>query len=209
MRFLIFLLLMVDLPVLPKTEQNNEPPRRVVAQEDPKDETFTFFGEEISMEQDSVIFVADRSASMIHEGRMLRAKEELTRSIQGLSENISFNIIFFDCTMMQFKPQVVEANEENKAHAVAWVNSILLGGGTGSGPAVAMALNDKENMLVVLLTDGQPTCGFNTEEHLQLIKAANTQGARIDVFGISAYGEYRAWCQKVASKNGGNYYDVG
>lgn len=202
----LILCLFLDLPVLPNEPKVVEAPRHVPI---PSDEPpVTFFGEEIFLDEDSIIFVMDRSASMIHEGRMIKAKEELTRAIEALSENISFNIITFDCTMMEFKPQIVKASDENKAHAIAWVNSILLGGGTGSGPAVSLALNDKENRTVVPLTDGEPTCGFDTKEHLQMIKAANTQGAKINVFGISAYGEYRAWCQKVASENGGNYYDV-
>jgi hypothetical protein len=41
-----------------------------------------------------------------------------------------------------------------------------------------------------------------------MIRDANTQGASVNVFGIAASGSYRAFCQGVASDNGGQYFDV-
>jgi len=44
--------------------------------------------------------------------------------------------------------------------------------------------------------------------HRAMIRRNNTQGATINVFGISASGSYRAFCQAVASDSGGSYFDV-
>ena len=75
--------------------------------------------------------------------------------------------------------------------------------------ATALALAEKSNMTVVLLTDGAPNCGANgASGHRRMISSANTQGASINVFGIAASGSYRAFCQGVAGDSGGSYFDV-
>ena len=85
----------------------------------------------------------------------------------------------------------------------------IWGGQTATGPATAYALRWKQNMKVVLLTDGAPNCPqAQIGWHLKVIAGANTQGASIDVFGIQAFGSYRAFCQKVAAMSGGSYHDV-
>jgi Mg-chelatase subunit ChlD len=72
-----------------------------------------------------------------------------------------------------------------------------------------VALADKENRSVVLLTDGAPNCGASDiDGHRRMIRAHNTQGATINVFGIAASGTYRSFCQNVATDSGGSYFDV-
>lgn len=104
---------------------------------------------------------------------------------------------------------MVEATPANKQDGLGWVMGLQPTGATGTGPATAAALGDKSNKLVVLLTDGAPNCGANSDSgHRSMIRSANTQRAKVNVFGIAAYGSYRAFCQGVASDNGGSYFDV-
>jgi hypothetical protein len=195
----------------------------------------TIYGEEIVSENDTLIYVIDRSGSMDWDEasyvdldgrrrtgtRMERAKAEISRSIMGLSQNFRFNIVGFDCGTVQWRSNMVPADDANKQSALAWVRRLEPQGATGTGPAVALGLRNRDNKLVVLLTDGAPNCGVpeydnswsysenNTMNgHRRMISNANTQGAKINVFGIAASGTYRRFCQNVASDSGGSYTDV-
>ena len=195
----------------------------------------TIYGEEIVSENDTLIYVIDQSGSMDWDpgsyvdvdgrrrngNRMERAKAEISRSILGLSENFRFNIVSFDCSTRQWRGNIVPANDGNKQSALGWVRALQPIGATGTGPAVALGLRNRDNKLVVLLTDGAPNCGVPEyddswsysesrvmEGHRRVIRNANTQGAKINVFGIAASGTYRRFCQNVAGDSGGSYTDV-
>ncbi|MCW8141072.1 MAG: hypothetical protein KIT58_19390 [Planctomycetota bacterium] len=192
--------------------------------DDPRDEPPpVIFGEEIVSENDTSFYVIDISGSMsigreaytTLEGatstgtRIERAKTELLRSILGLSRSFSFKIVAYDCGTRLWSQEMKRATDGNKASASAWVGALTPTGATGTGPACALALGDKRNMAVVLLTDGAPNCGASgVEGHRAMIRDANTQGATITVFGIAASGTYRQFCVNVAGDSGGSYYDV-
>jgi len=218
----------LDLP-LEKPEYvvdpvDEEPPTPEEPIDDPSDEPPpTIYGEEIDSENDTIFYVLDFSGSMrrdrqsfttpagtVRQGaRIDRAKAELTRSIQGLSPNFRFNIVRYNCNTRTWQGGMVEADEANKQAAIAWIDSQRASGGTATGPATALGLAEAENMAVVLLTDGRPNCGADGYEgHRQTIRIANVQGAVINVFGIAASGDYRAFCQAVAADSGGTFVDV-
>jgi hypothetical protein len=219
---------LLDLPVEAPVYGTAPPPapgeQGQPDEEDPRDEPPpVIYGEEIDSETDSIYYVLDISGSMYSDpqsfidldgsrqigDRIDRAKCELIRSIQGLSQNFSFNVIAYDCGMLRWSEAMQEATAGNKAAATIWVISLWPGGATGTGPATALALADKENKSVVLLTDGAPNCGANDiEGHRSMIRIHNTQRATINVFGIAASGSYRMFCQNVASDSGGSYFDV-
>jgi len=213
----------LDLPVSPPDRETLLPTRPESA-DDPSDEPPpTIYGEEITSENDTIFYVVDFSGSMrrdrqsfttpagtVRQGaRIDRAKAELTRSIQGLSPNFRFNIVSYNCNTRTWQGGMVEADEANKQAAIAWIDSQRASGGTATGPATALGLAEAENMAVVLLTDGRPNCGADGYEgHRQTIRIANVQGAVINVFGIAASGDYRAFCQAVAADSGGTFVDV-
>lgn len=195
----------------------------------------TIYGEEIVSETDTLVYVLDVSGSMGWDPlayttldgvrsvgpRIDRAKTELSRSILGLAQNFSFNIVAYDCATRVWSMDLRQATDTNKSAALGWVRSLQPGGTTGTGPAVAVGLSvDRGNAAVVLLTDGCPNCGVPestptnfegpdvSEAHRRVIRTANTQGAKISVFGIAATGMYRSFCQNVAADSGGSYFDV-
>lgn len=219
------------------------PPTPIVPDDDDGDDPRdtpppTFYGEEIDSENDTIFYVIDTSCSMGwdpasytnldgssgHGPRIDRAKVELVRSIMGLSDNFKFNIVEYDCGMSQWRSSMVEASDANKQSARGWVMGLQPTGATGTGPATAQGLAERDNKMVVLLTDGAPNCGVSSgfgggpgggwdddggpREHRRVIRNANTQGAVINVFGIAASGSYRSFCQGVASDSGGNYFDI-
>ena len=228
----LMLLGVLDLPVPPvrlgDPPATSPPPAHLpVPDEDGEDPRDTpppiYYGEEIDTETDSVIYVIDISCSMSVDGRMGRAQQELIRSVGGLAESFRFNVIAYASVSYQCFDARVPATADNKARLRAWVLNYNPHEYTATGPACAQALSDRENLSVVLLTDGIPNWGVTTgagpntppaeqetlqaDAHRKVIRQANT-GATIDVFGIAATGNMRAFCQAVASDSGGRYTDV-
>lgn len=222
-----------DLPVDPKdfiAPDPTKPPTPPVAPPVPVIPPPTIYGKDLISPSSSVIYVLDISGSMgWDEGqyttpdgktatgcRLDRAKAELTRSVMSLPKTFRFNLISYDCSVYLWLYQSVQATDQNKSLAIEWINNQQPQGGTGTGPAVAVALIDKNNKLVVLLTDGAPNCGagddsgssYCMDAHRKMLDDANSQHAVIDVFGIGATGEFKGFCQQVASDNGGSYADV-
>lgn len=211
-------------PEAPETENSSGDPRDTPAP--------LFFGEAISAETDSILYVIDQSGSMsilanpfedennaiVERGsRLDRAKAELKRSIAGLPENFYFNVLFYDECVSQCFGQKQVANAANKAQAFGWVDAIQPDGWTNTGLAVQKALTDKDNKTVVLLSDGYPNfidCAMQyvggVDDHANMIRSENTQGAVINTFGIGIASDpdSRAFMQRVAAENGGTYSEV-
>lgn len=211
-----------DVPLEQPKGAKGEPEK---PKDDKKDDP-EFFGQPVDSETDSVVFVIDRSGSMGWDSksftglngqptrgdRLTRAKTELIRAVGALTENFKFNMVAYDCSITKWKSSgTVKADDGNKAGAYAWINSLDPGGGTMTGPSGAEGLRiDSENKLVVLLTDGSPNCGGNSDnDHRRQIRQANKQNAKVDVFGVGVDGsDLRSFCQGVAADNGGRYVEV-
>lgn len=201
----------LDLPVAPSNYQAGTPAAPIPdTKDDPRDEPAPiFFGEEIESANDTIVYVIDVSGSMYMEDRLLRAKRELEKSIKGLPDSFKFNVISYDCTLTRLWPKLMPADAANKSVARQFVGTLGANSGTATGPGVALALADQQVKCVVLLTDGAPNCGANgCDGHRAMIRAKNTQQAVINVFGIDATGEYRAFCQNVAKDASGAYTDL-
>lgn len=204
----------LDLPVLPENyDPAKQPPPPVPPGDhgDPRDEPPpVFYGEEIPTESASLVYVLDFSGSMSYGNRVDTAKAEFRRSVSELPPTFRLNVVIYDCSIISWSAKAKPATPDAKADAIKWVESQHpAGGGTATGPAVALGLAEKENLAVALLTDGDPNCGADRHEgHRAMIRHANSQGAVITVFGIDAWGEYRVFCQNVAADSGGAYFDV-
>lgn len=203
----------------PPKEQNDTPPP-------------TFFGQDVKPETPSIVYVIDQSGSMslsvqsftddtgntVQGGNRLdRAKSELRRSIGTLPETFKFNVIFYDECIRCWQSQTVPASTANKQASFGWINGQQPMGFTNTGLAVATALAEKTNKLVVLLSDGEPNfldCAANYvgtyQQHRQMIRQTNTQSARVDCFGIGVESnpDARRFMQDVAGDNNGNYTEA-
>lgn len=182
----------------------------------------TIYGSETPSGSRSIFFVLDISGSMGLDldsewlDRLGRAKRELTRAIQTLPPAWSFGVIAYDCDVYAWRDTLTAADKANKDSACAWVSGLKPQGATGTGLAVGTALaRARDNMLVILLTDGDPNCNSMTmngnvpaEIHRQDIKTANVQRASINVFGIDAVGVFKDFCVNVASDNNGVFVAV-
>ena len=75
--------------------------------------------------------------------------------------------------------------------------------------------DDRENKVVMLLSDGGPnyldcaqTYVADYETHRRVIRSANTQGAVIHVFGIGLDPDTRGFMMNVASENSGTFREL-
>jgi hypothetical protein len=226
----------IDLPIeapvvgAPKPQA---PPAPAPTASNPVDSSVpaVFFGHDIQ-NTGSIVYVIDQSGSMclqvmpftnqngqiVTNGcRMDRAKAELIKSITALPASFIFNVIFYDECVRPWQGSSVAANTANKAAATAYIMQQQPMGFTNTGLGVATALQDKKNMSVVLLSDGEPNfldcaCAYvgTYDEHEQIIKQANSQNARIDCFGIGVTGDADAvnFMIAVAAQNNGTYVNI-
>lgn len=110
-----------------------------------------------------IIFVLDRSGSM--EGyKIEQVKKVFGNIIEDLPPGDYFNIISFDSTVESYSETLVRANQEEKANALDFVNSLESDGGTNINEALLTALRmfnpeSKRVPIIVFLTDGEPTVG--------------------------------------------------
>lgn len=214
-------------PVVPPISPPTVTPPPSTPPPSPPEPPLVLFGEFIECQDDNLIYVIDISWSMnlrgewqsnfTRESKMQIAKNEIKRSIQGLSPNLSFNIVAYNCSTFLWSPGGFQrASQDMKDLACLWVDRLIADGGTGTAPAVSLALSTGVGT-VVLLTDGAPNCGVAntfppdvaTVDHRRMIRNNNRQNAIINVFGIDPWYEYCVdFCRDVATDSGGSYFEL-
>lgn len=119
----------------------------------------SFFG--LDLKGPSVVFVVDASTSMNHpfpepyNTRFNRVKVELVRTIQKMTENDRFFMIFFNDTAIPMPAtKLVEATEENKLAYLNWMAPGRANGQTEPEEALLMALRLRPEV-IYFLTDGR------------------------------------------------------
>ena len=182
--------------------------------------TAEIFGETISLPSDSVIYLLKRGGGMAWSGgtwtdrfgnvvtgsRLERAQDGVIASVNLLDPNVSFNVYTYACDRDSFDPGLVAATPANKAAAESYILSKFPAGGSGTGPALREALMEKNNLTVMLVTDGQPNCGAaGTAGHKQMALLENTQLAEIHTFGIADFGIFADFLMELAQETGGIY----
>jgi Mg-chelatase subunit ChlD len=120
------------------------------------------------------VYVFDRSGSMgVPQNKPLnRAKAELLRSIDALTDLQQFYIIYYnqDQKMFQIDPtgrRIIWANDTNKKLAHQWVDNIAAGGATRHADALKLALRLHPDV-IFMLTDGDPPDDITADELKQL-----------------------------------------
>ncbi|MCZ6690690.1 MAG: IPT/TIG domain-containing protein [Planctomycetota bacterium] len=185
--------------------------------------TVDFFGRTFPIPGDRVIYVIDTSGSMfftfgsyvdrfgntVTGTRLELVQDRLISSIQALPGTARFNIFRYACNNSSWSSQTDPADAANKASAETWILGMMAFGGTGTGPAVSSALQERQNETVLLVSDGQPNCGASgTLGHTCVILNANDQDAVIHTFGISASGRFREFLEEIARNTNGSYTDI-
>ncbi|OYP37044.1 VWA domain-containing protein [Rhodopirellula sp. MGV] len=161
------------------------------------------------------VYVFDRSDSMNgYGGRPLRrAKEELIKSLQSLSEYQQFQIIFYNENVKPFQPAgmaltLVEGTESNLKRAERYVESIRAFGGTKHKGALLMALRMSPDVIFFLTDANMPRL---SHLELQMIAdRAQRNGTTIHTieFGSQPASSPGTFLKELAAMNDGEYQYV-
>lgn len=112
-----------------------------------------FFG--VSGYGGSFVYVVDMSGSMSEQGKYERARYELIRSIENLSDKQKYFVIFYnDGWYPMDADEPVLATPEQVEKTRRWVENVWPGGGTVPLPALLFALELKPDA-IYFLSDGQ------------------------------------------------------
>jgi uncharacterized protein with von Willebrand factor type A (vWA) domain len=145
------------------------------------------------------IYVVDCSGSMGDEARLVRAKQEIRRSVMDLRWPQKFYVIFYNdrpLTMPAGLPQ--SADLSNKLQMIDWMRSVDPGGETDPREAMAEAIAFKPDA-IFLLSDGEFPDG--TVEALAKKNAKKVPIHCIDLAGGAAGDQLK----RIARDSGGQY----
>ena len=211
------------------------PPAPPLPPPDPIDTSVppTIYGHNLNPAPTTTVFVVDISGAMAYDvqayvnfagvsttgTRLDRAVAAIQSSVNALPASMTFNVVSYDCDVYTWMADAIPADAANKAAAIAYLATLQSnGGGAGTGPAVATVLWDPTVTNVVLATGAEPDCGAGSgmggaadiQAHRQMIAAANTHGAVIDVLGVSAASDplLEQFCTEVAQDSGGTETDA-
>lgn len=140
-----------------------------------------------------VVFVLDTSGSMAENGKLDQARRALRFCVANLNTVDRFEVVRFSTEAEPLFEKLVEANTDNRAKAVAFVDSFRPVGGTAIEDALIRALAPSQApgqsdrpYVVVFLTDGRPTIGSTNDDEIvtRLRTAMGDRMVRVFSFGI-------------------------
>lgn len=136
----------------------------------------------------TVVLVLDRSGSMSGQ-KIEQAKGAARFLIQNLRKGDLFNLIAYDDRIESFRPELQRFDDDTRAAALGFVESIYAGGSTNIDGALTAALgqltDSSRPSYVLFLTDGLPTAGVTNEAQIVAnAESHNRVRARIAAFGV-------------------------
>ena len=154
-----------------------------------------------------MIFVLDKSGSMMDNDKMEQAKNAMKFCINSLNKGDRFGVIIFSTDVDELDKSLLIANKANKAKAVKFIEGLNARGGTNINEALQTALKKKPDpkrpRIIVFLTDGLPTVGEqNVDSIIANVKKAKQDSIRIFTFGVG-YDVNTHFLDKLAQENKG------
>ena len=160
-------------------------------------EQTSFFG--VRVRGKFFVFVVDCSGSMADDLRLVRAKQELRRTIGAMRFPQRYLIIFYNDRPRPMSGGMPRsADQRGKAATDSWLRAIDAEGGTDPKGAMDLALGYKPDA-VFLLSDGEFPPG--TDGALSIRNAERTPVHCIDLDGGPGASQLRA----IAEDSGGSY----
>ncbi len=169
----------------------------------------TFFT--INDEGKRIVFVIDRSGSMIHDRAMAFAKQQLIRSLNGLTENHQLQVIFYNesatvLTIDNGSPQqLIRATPRNLEKVKQKISSIRPDGGTKHIAALRPALRLRPDAIYFLTDAGTELDRIEFNE-IRLLNKGKTRIHCIEFGkGANLAGD-AGFLKRLAAMTGGSYY---
>ena len=189
---------------------------RVVAEKRPgQDGTFVAMVSPGTMEASGshakdLVLLMDTSGSMKGE-KIELAKQAMRFFVNSLDSGDRFNILTFSNEVRAFRPGFVGFDRKMRDEALAFIDSIVAGGGTAIDAALTRALadvtasgSDARPRRVIFVTDGKPTVGERDSRKIIEHAVRNNKGkARVFSFGVETAID-SALLNQLAAKTGGS-----
>ncbi len=136
----------------------------------------------------TVIFCLDKSGSMAGK-KIEQARNALKFVLNNLRDGDTFNIIAYDDKIEIFKPELQKCDDQTRAEALRFIDSIHDGGSTNINGALTRAFSligdTGRPSYLIFLTDGLPTAGEKREAAIaENVKTANKSHIRLFSFGV-------------------------
>ena len=150
--------------------------------------------------------------------RMLRAKNELSKVVKALGEDVKFNIVTFSSDVTPWKQTLVPASASNKKEAVEHIQALKAEGVTVTDLALESAFAHLEADTIYLVSDGVPTHigsaagvpedtpGLIRMIHGRVEELNFLRGVRIFTLGFQLAEE--EFLKKLAADNAGTYVRI-
>ncbi|HUV39333.1 MAG TPA: VIT domain-containing protein, partial [Planctomycetota bacterium] len=136
-----------------------------------------------------VCFVLDTSGSMQTDDKLKQAQEALKYCVNSLNARDRFTVIAFSTGVNPMSKELLDATDENKTQALAFIDKQEAMGGTAIHAALVQAVfmkradETERPYTVVFLTDGRPTVGEDRNE--EIVKAVSgAANVRIFTWGV-------------------------
>lgn len=169
-----------------------------------------FFG--VESEGSKFVYVFDRSYSMneFNHTPLLAAKQELLSSINQLTDQQQFYIVFYNHEPYWYEPvngntrgRLHFATGENKSRFHEFIYSVTADGGTRHLPALEKAIRSRPDV-IYLMTDGEEKDDLSHSE-LQHITRMNSGGATIHVIQFAPEPRPNSTLVQLAKRNHGKH----
>lgn len=174
-------------------------PKGMVQAETGDGEGAKFFGVQASGKR--IAFVVDTSASMYKNGRYMRCREELGKSLSELKPNQKYLVVFFNSTVLPMPgKKLIEAKLGNLAETIGWLRGVDPKGVTDPVPGLKLSLAQNPDA-IFLLTDGS-----FTEGTLEKILALQSTSKKVPIHTIAFESEDgKSVLNQISGSTGGTY----
>jgi hypothetical protein len=159
-----------------------------------------FFG--VSGYGNTFVYVVDCSGSMNDSGKFERAKYELLQSIEQLSDEQKFYVIFYsDEAQPMAGAEPVLATEDELARARYWINGVRPNGGTNPLPALLIALSLRPDA-IYFLSDGL----FNASSIAELRMRNRRRAGHIPIHSIAFVSRENLGLMRAIARDSGGQF---
>jgi len=157
------------------------------------------------------VYVVDRSVSMTSHNAIRVAKAELMSSLQALTADQQFQIIFYNInpTVMHLggdsRDTMYWASDVNRTLARQFIGGITAELGTDHLPALRKAFELKPDVVFFLTDAGQPQLDSADREKIRTLNGGRVRIHCIEFGRGTELADERGFMEKLAAENGGRY----
>jgi hypothetical protein len=166
-----------------------------------------------------VVFILDTSSSMLdgpagpgtRPTRMETAQRELLYAINGLKEDVYFNVVAYHSVVGVWQKQPVRATQAAKQSAARWIRALVPQNLTASYDALEATFAYPNLETIYFLSDGEPTAGklIDPAQIIAAVTQANkARRVTIHTIGIQAQGAFGEFLRALAQQNYGVFRTV-